>query len=78
MSKGRDEVEAAVDPVVLDVLPVEAALVPEVLLKLLLDVVCHRPPAANHTEHFQRSVLKCELLPRLLKNISDILCPSLL
>lgn len=35
------------DSVVLDVLPVEAALVSEVLLKLLLDVVCDRPPAAK-------------------------------
>lgn len=35
------------DSVVLDVLPVEAALIPEVLLKLLLDVVCEWPPAAQ-------------------------------
>lgn len=56
MSERRDEVEAAVDSVVLDVLPVEAALVPEVLLKLLLDVVCDRPPAANHSACFQSAV----------------------
>lgn len=31
--------------VVLDVLAVEAALVPEVLLELLVDVVSHRLPA---------------------------------
>ena len=46
VSKRRNEVEAAVHSVVLDVLPVEAALVPEVLLELLVDVVCDGPPAA--------------------------------
>lgn len=56
MSERRDEVEAAVHSVVLDVLPVEAALVSEVLLKLLLDVVCHRPPAAKG---FQMSTMGC-------------------
>lgn len=35
------------DSVVLDVLSVQAALIPEVLLKLLLDVVCDGPPAAK-------------------------------
>lgn len=34
--------------VVLDVLAVEATLVPEVLLKLLVDVVSHRLPAETH------------------------------
>lgn len=41
MTEGRDEVEAAVNAIVLDVLAVEAALVPEVLLKLLVDVIGH-------------------------------------
>lgn len=41
VAKGRDEVEAAVHTVVLDVLAVEAALVPEVLLELLVDIVSH-------------------------------------
>lgn len=50
MSKRRYEVEAAVHPVVLNVLPVEAALVPEVLLKLLVYVICDGPPAANQPE----------------------------
>lgn len=45
MAEGRDEVEAAVYAVVLDVLAVEAALVPEVLLELLVDVVGHGLPA---------------------------------
>lgn len=62
VSERRDEVEAAVDSVVLDVLPVEAALVPEVLLKLLLDVVCDRPPAANHSTRFQSAVKPAGLL----------------
>lgn len=47
VSKGRDEVEAAVHPVVLDVLPVQATLVPEILLKLLVYVVGHRLPAGG-------------------------------
>ncbi len=41
MTKGRDEIQAAVYAVVLDVLAVEAALVPEILLELLVDVVSH-------------------------------------
>lgn len=49
MTKGRDEVKAAVDAVVLDVLAVQAALVPEVLLKLLIDVVGDRLPAKAET-----------------------------
>ena len=49
VSKRRDEVEAAVDSVVLDVLSVQPALVPEVLLKLLIYVVCDRLPARTHT-----------------------------
>lgn len=46
MSKWRYEVEAAVDSVVLDVLPVQSTLVPEVLLKLLVNVVGDGLPAA--------------------------------
>lgn len=45
MTEGWDEIEAAVYAVVLDVLAVEATLVPEVLLKLLVDVVSHWLPA---------------------------------
>ena len=37
------------DSVVLDVLSVQPALVPEVLLKLLIYVVCDRLPATTHT-----------------------------
>lgn len=48
VSERRDEVEAAVHPVVLDVLPVESALVSEVLFELQVDVVRHCPPAAKH------------------------------
>ena len=47
MSKGGYKVETAVDSAVLDVLPVQSALVSEVLLKLLIDVVCDGPPAGN-------------------------------
>lgn len=45
--KRRDEVQAAVHPVVLDVLAVEAALVTEILLKLLVHVVGDGLPAAG-------------------------------
>lgn len=48
MSKWRDEVEAAVDPVVLDILSIQPALIPEVLLKLLINVVCDWLPARTH------------------------------
>lgn len=41
MAKGGNKIEAAVNAVVLDVLAVESTLVPEVLLKLLVDVVSH-------------------------------------
>lgn len=56
LSKRGDEVQTAVDSVVLDVLPVQAALVPEVLLELLVDIVCDRPPAANENNHVFLSV----------------------
>ena len=39
VSEGRDEVEAAVDPVVHDVSPVQPALVVKVALKLVVDVL---------------------------------------
>lgn len=47
VSKGGDEVQAAVHPVVLDVLAVEAALITEVLLKLLVHVVGDGFPATS-------------------------------
>lgn len=47
VTEGWDEIEAAVYAVVLDVLAVEATLVPEVLLELLVDVVGHRLPAKS-------------------------------
>lgn len=50
MTEGWDEIEAAVYAVVLDVLAVEATLVPEVLLELLVDVVSHRLPAREQTQ----------------------------
>lgn len=50
MAEGRDEVQAAVHPVVLDVLAVQATLISEILLKLLVDVFCHRLPAAAGTD----------------------------
>ena len=51
VTKGWDEVEAAVDPVVLDVLPVEPTLVSEVLLKLVVDVALDGPPAGRGGEN---------------------------
>lgn len=45
MSEWGYEVEAAVHSVVLDVLPVESALISEVLFKLLVDIICNGPPA---------------------------------
>lgn len=50
VTEGRDEVEAAVHAVVLDVLTVQSALVSEVLLELLVDVVCHRLPAEHRSK----------------------------
>lgn len=51
MSERGYEVEAAVHSVVLDVLPVESALISEVLFKLLVDVVFYVPPADAETEN---------------------------
>ena len=45
MSKRRDEIEAAVDAIVFDVLAVQAALVLVVLVELLVDVRLDRLPA---------------------------------
>lgn len=47
MPKGRDEVEAAVHSVVLDVLPVQATLITEILLKLLVNVISDGLPAGK-------------------------------
>lgn len=47
MPKGRDEVQAAMHPVVLDVLAVEATLITEILLKLLVYVVSDGLPAVG-------------------------------
>lgn len=47
VTKGGDEVDAAVDAVVLDVLAVEAAFITEILLELLVDVVSNWLPAAG-------------------------------
>lgn len=51
MSERWDEVEAAVDSVVLNVSSVQPALVSEVLFKLLVDVVVYVPPADAETEN---------------------------
>lgn len=48
LSKWGYEVKATVDSVVLDVLPVQPTFIPEVLFKLLVDVVCYRCPATKH------------------------------
>lgn len=45
--KGRDEVEAAMHSVVLDVLPVQATLITEILFKLLVNVVSDGLPAGK-------------------------------
>lgn len=48
MSKWWNKIQAAVNSIVLDVLSVQAALVPEVLIELLIDVICDRFPADIH------------------------------
>lgn len=50
MSEGGDEVEAAVHPVVLDVLAVEAAFIAEILFKLLVYIVSDGLPARGRRE----------------------------
>lgn len=50
VAEGRDEVEAAVHPVVLDILAIQATLISEILLKLLVDVFRHRLPAGARTD----------------------------
>lgn len=45
MSTRRDEIEAAMHPTVLNVLTVKTDLGFSVLLKLLVDVICHSFPA---------------------------------
>lgn len=54
--------------VVLDVFAVEAALVPEVLLELLVDVVSHSLPATTETHKDVQTLGRCrphaaQLLP---------------
>lgn len=47
MPEGRDEVQTAMHPVVLDVLAVEATLITEILLKLLVHIVSDGLPAVG-------------------------------
>lgn len=47
MSKRRDEVQAAVDTVILDVLPVQAAFIPKILFKLQVNIVSNGLPAED-------------------------------
>lgn len=47
MPEGRDEVEAAMHSVVLDVLTVQATLITKILLKLLVNVVGDGLPAGK-------------------------------
>lgn len=47
MSEGGDEVQAAVHPVVLDILAVEATFITEILLKLLVHVVSDGLPTGS-------------------------------
>lgn len=49
--KRGNEVQAAVHPVVLNVLAVEATLVTEILLKLLVHIVCDGLPAVGRGAH---------------------------
>lgn len=51
VAKWRDEVETAVDSVVLDVPSVQPALISEVLLELLVDVVLYLFPADTTTDN---------------------------
>lgn len=55
MAERRDEVEAAVDSVVLDVPSVQPALISEVLFKLLIDVVVYLLPADGNAKHRHES-----------------------
>ena len=50
MPKRGDEIQAAVHTVVLDILAVEAALVSEILLKLLVHIVGDGLPAVGRQE----------------------------
>lgn len=50
VSKRRNEVQTAVDAVILDILPVQSTFIPEILLKLLLDVIRDGLPAYKWQE----------------------------
>lgn len=58
VTEGGDEVETAVHAVVLDVLAVQATLVAEVLLKLLVYVVGHGLPAEGGTHRDKPALRK--------------------
>lgn len=74
MAEGWDEIEAAVYAVVLDVLAVEAALVPEVLLELLVDVVSHWLPATaeTHTGTFSLWGNSCTIAHDFLTTTAEL------
>jgi len=48
---GGDEVEAAVDSMILDRLPIKSRLILQVLFELILNVFVHRFPAGDIQEH---------------------------
>lgn len=58
VSEGWNEVEAAVDTVVLDVFPIQSTFIPEVLFKLLIYVVGNRFPTGEGTGQGMEAVLK--------------------
>lgn len=64
MPKGRDEVETAVHSVILDVLSVQAALITEVLLKLLVDVVSDGLPAEKDSSIKTKPCVQQHAVPR--------------
>lgn len=87
VSPRRHKVEAAVDPVVLDVAPIQAALVGEVLAELLVNILgAHSPavlavdgiPESRSVDHRQPEAHASLLdVHRLLLHLGGLLDPLL-
>lgn len=76
MTEGWDEIEAAVYAVVLDVLAIEATLIPEVLLELLVNVVSHWLPAKAETHRGVQSLrqsVTADRVTQIHSGLSDAL-----
>ena len=71
MAERRDEVQTAMDPCVVYVLPIDTALILEILAKLFVDVVFYCPPTErNHLTFLSSFVVAHSILGWLNQHLT--------